>query len=494
MRIAMICSPIIEWHEGRLVPAYMDGYRNNPHLGPYLLAAVIREAGFDVTLVDLTCVEEFRKDIVDGLSGYDVVLLSCNSTNWPTCRLLATWLKERFEGQTIVLGGIHASLFGTDVIRRSPVDYVIRGEGEKAIVPLLRAIETGRGFDSVPGLIWRQQDGQTVTNRRPPLLTTEELDRLPLPLYDAMPPQRFKTLAIESSRGCKGSCAFCAIPFRKHWRPISPGAFVDRIVAMQPYVGKVELSHFSVVDDCLTIDKDRVIAITDELDRRGVRFEGNYDARVKDFLDEEVVERLAPYTRGVLLGAESFSSSTLKRIGKSISPEDIVRCARTVERYGLAEDTIFSFIIGFPWESKRDVRENISRIVDLAFTYGVRIFLQWHTLTPGSALWAQARSKAHVTTEDLDEVGFLLGEKWFHASSTLSVEDRLDISDMIISVQKVLSFTRPFGSTRSQISFIIPPYLLRNKNLTETWRKRYEKAMSREDRSDAVAGCSHPSG
>jgi hypothetical protein len=233
------------------------------------------------------------------------------------------------------------------------------------------------------------------------------------------------------------------------------------------------MAHFSVVDDCFTVDRKRALDIIDLARRRGVKFQATYDARIRDFLDEELVEYLAPCSRGVLVGAESFLPNTLKKIGKPISPEEIVRCASIVNRHGMAEDTIFSFIIGFPWETKRDVQQNISRIVDLAFTYGVRIFLQWHTLTPGSALWHQMHRQGKVEVTDLDAIGFLLGEKWFHVSSSLSVEDRLDISDMVTSVQKVMAFTKPFGSKRGEISFIIPPYLLKNKQLTERWREDY---------------------
>ena len=472
MRIAMVCVPIVEWHQQRLVPAYMDGYRNNPHLGPYLLAAVLEHAGFDVSLVDLTCEESLDPCIVEMLAGFEVVLLSCNSTNWPTGRLLVQWLKQSFPEQILALGGIHATLFGRQILQDTLLDFAVAGEGEKALPSLLRALEGHRGFEQVPGLIWRKE-GAVVVNPPARLLSTRELDRLPLPLYAAMPKGRYKTIAIESSRGCQGNCVFCAIPYRKRWRPLSAGAFVDKIEALQPFLDKVEMGHFSVVDDCFTVDRQRALDIVDIARRRGVKFHATYDARIRDFLDEELVEHLSDCSRGILVGAESFLPHTLERIGKPVTPDEILRCASIVERYGLAEDTIFSFIIGFPWESKQEVQENLSRIVDLALTYGVRIFLQWHTLTPGSTLWHRLQRQGRVDVTDLDEVGFLLGEKWFHVSSSLSVEDRLDISDMVTSVQKVMAFTKPYGSKRGEISFIIPPYLLRNKQLTEQWREGY---------------------
>jgi anaerobic magnesium-protoporphyrin IX monomethyl ester cyclase len=478
VRLAMVTAPILEYDQDNLRPAYMDGYRNNPHLGPYLLGGILARQGYDVQMVDLVCRDVFDPAIAEELAEYDAVFLSANSCNWSTCALLVSWIRQTGSRTKIVLGGIHATLFGQDVIERFPVDCVVRGEGERVLLPLLRALETGEDWDRVPGLLFMDH-GTLCENALPPLLSSAELDALPMPLYEQMPPQRYKTLAIESSRGCRGDCLFCAIPYRRQWRPISAEAFVAKVEALQPYISQVELEHLSVVDDCFTIDRSRVLRIIDRVESQGLDFHATYDARIVDFLDEELVERLAPHSRGVLVGAESFLPDTLRRIRKPVTPDTIVECARVVSKYGMSEQMVFSFIIGFPWETKREIQENLSRIVDLAFTYGVRIFLQWHMLTPGSAIWHALYAQQQVSPSDMDEVGFLRGKKWFDISSSLSVEERLDISDMVMSVQKVMMLTKPLGSQRGDIVFIVPPYLTRNKEMTQAWRDAYEQAMAR---------------
>lgn len=478
LRIAMVCSPIAEWYEGKLRPAYMDGYRINPHLGPYLLAAILDQEGFDISIVDLICLNTFDKRITEKLSEYDILIFSCNSTNWPTCRLLIEWMKDMNPNLTIILGGTHATLFGDDLIRHFPIDYLMRGEGEKALVSLLEAIGSGRGWENVPGLIFKK-NGRIIKNPFPQLLSPQELDSLPVPLYSQMPENKYKTIAIESSRGCKGSCAFCAIPFKRSWRPISPHSFVDKIEMLQTYLDKVETKYFTVVDDCFTIDKNRVIAILGEVERRGITFRATYDARIQDFLDEELVSKLAPYSKGILLGAESFLPETLRRIGKPIFPKDIEACAKIIDRYSMSDDTIFSFIIGFPWESKNQIQENLRRIADLILNYGIRIYLQWHILTPGSAIWQSFFQQKKVLISDMDDIGYLTGKKWFNLSSSLSIEDMLEISDMVTCIQKVLSSTKIFGDNRRNIEFIIPPYLLKNQYLTKDWCDNYQQRMDR---------------
>ncbi len=478
MHIAMVCTPITAWLDGHLRPAYLDGYRNNPHLGPYLLAAILDQEEFDVSVVDLTCLDTLSEGVVEKFSNYDIILFSCNSTNWPTCLLLIKWIREVYPNKIIVLGGIHATLFGEELIQRFPIDYLIRGEGEKSLPSLLRAIKNKGNLDNIPGLVC-MKNGRLIRNSLPRLLSTSELDALPVPLYSHMPAHKYKTIAIESSRGCKGVCTFCAIPFQRHWRPISPKAFVDKVEALQSYLSKVEMKHFTVVDDCFTIDQKRAIDILEEVEKRGVEFHASYDARVKDFLDYEFVSRLAPYTEGVLIGAESFLPDTLRRIGKPISEKNIIACAKVAERCGISEDTVFSFIIGFPWETKSQVQENIKKISELAINYGIQIFLQWYTLIPGSQMWESFYRQGKVSISDLDDTGLLFREKWFNISSTLSIEDRLEISDIVTCIQKVIEFTKPFGSNRGAIAFTIPPYLVENQNLIEDWCVKYQQKMAK---------------
>ena len=52
--------------------------------------------------------------------------------------------KEAAPDCKTVLGGIHPTFMYTQVLSEAPwIDYIVRGEGEKIIVNLLRAIEAG---------------------------------------------------------------------------------------------------------------------------------------------------------------------------------------------------------------------------------------------------------------------------------------------------------------------------------------------------------------
>jgi len=477
MRIALVCTPTVEWLEEELRPTQMDSIKITPHLGPYLLASVLIKEGFDASVIDLVCLNSIKEELVKRFENFDVISFSCNSINWSTCHLLIEWTRKNYPKIIIILGGIHATLFGEDLAERYPmIDYLIRGEGERSLPSLLRAIGNKEKFVNVPGLVCKI-NGKLISNQPAPLLNSFELDTLPVPFYNQMPKDEYWTLAIESSRGCKGACTFCAIPYHNSWRPLSAKGFVDNIEALQPYLPDVKMKYFSIIDDCFTIDHKRVLEIINEAKKRNVDFQATYDARIKDFLDEKMVSELAPYTDSVLLGAESFLPETVKQIKKPITESEILKCASNVEKYGIAEDTVFSFIIGFPWETKSQVQQNLAKISDLIINYGIKTYIQWYVLIPGSQLWNDLQRQGIVSSLDLDEIGFMLSEKWFNRSSNFSNEDRLEILDTVTCIKNVLDLTKPHGSKKEDIAFMIPKFLVKNNNIFTSWTSRYKEKM-----------------
>ena len=109
-------------------------------------------------------------------SDPDVVVVSALPATYTWCAGVAKSLKA-LRNVPVVFLGLHASLAASRVIREPFVDYVIEGEAEGAIGPLLDALRTGEGFDSV-GNLWSTKDGTPRFTHRADLV---DLDTLPLP-------------------------------------------------------------------------------------------------------------------------------------------------------------------------------------------------------------------------------------------------------------------------------------------------------------------------
>lgn len=122
-------------------------------------------------------------------------------------------------GTILVAGGPHPSALPERTLREIPeLDAVVVGEGELTMLDLVR---NGIG-DDIPGLAFRRGAEFVSTCARPP---EKNLDQLGLPAYHLfntefyternrwmIPWLNLKVTNIRTSRGCLGTCWFCAGP------------------------------------------------------------------------------------------------------------------------------------------------------------------------------------------------------------------------------------------------------------------------------------------
>ena len=101
-------------------------------------------------------------------------------------------VKKRFD-VPVVAGGSHASAVPESLLSSPNVDYVIRGEGEKAFVEFLRYLKGQKRIEEVPNLAYRK-NAEIALN---PLGDNFPIDELPFPdLRDLSP----ATYALAGSR------------------------------------------------------------------------------------------------------------------------------------------------------------------------------------------------------------------------------------------------------------------------------------------------------
>ena len=203
-------------------------YRGRYHVREALdfetLAPVLREGGREVTLVydaDTFGVTDNvlqigwlarrladQERIVGRIVGAkpDAVLFNVLSSTYEWCREAAALVKQRTGAATIFLG-FHPSMAAEHVMRHECVDYVIQGETENVVNPLLDAVAGNRAFDDV-GSLWYRRNGEVVHTPRAELV---DLDALPLPDKDLFAPHvshGYSYMAMVS-RGCPYQCTFC---------------------------------------------------------------------------------------------------------------------------------------------------------------------------------------------------------------------------------------------------------------------------------------------
>jgi radical SAM superfamily enzyme YgiQ (UPF0313 family) len=187
---------------------------DNEPQGILLISSVLKQAGHRVSLVvaseedPVQAAVRLQPDVL----GY-TVYTGVHSWYLDTNRRI----REKLPGAFSIFGGPHPTFF-PEMIDHEGVDGLCIGEGEYATLDLLNALEpNGNALRLTSPAIhnwWFKLNGEVVRNPLRPLLTSEQLDLLPLPdrdlLYAAHPQsQRTKIKPVITGRGCPYDCAFC---------------------------------------------------------------------------------------------------------------------------------------------------------------------------------------------------------------------------------------------------------------------------------------------
>jgi radical SAM superfamily enzyme YgiQ (UPF0313 family) len=112
----------------------------------------------------------------------------------------------------VIVGGSHASAVPETLLSSPNIDYVIRGEGEKAFVEFLRYLKGQKRIEEVPNLAYRK-DNELAFN---PLGDNFPIDELPFPDLSDLSPATYvlagnpMTFMI-TSRSCPHKCSFCSV-------------------------------------------------------------------------------------------------------------------------------------------------------------------------------------------------------------------------------------------------------------------------------------------
>jgi radical SAM superfamily enzyme YgiQ (UPF0313 family) len=124
---------------------------------------------------------------------------------------VAARVKKR-SAAIVVVGGSHASAVPESLLASPQIDYVIRGEGERALVEFLRHLLGLLPVDAVPNLAYKR-DGEIIYN---PIEDNFPIDELPFPDLSDLRSSKY-TLAgkpmtfMITSRSCPHKCSFCSV-------------------------------------------------------------------------------------------------------------------------------------------------------------------------------------------------------------------------------------------------------------------------------------------
>jgi ribosomal peptide maturation radical SAM protein 1 len=293
----------------------------------------------------------------------DVVGFSCTFNQMLPSLALARRLKAVLPNLTVILGGAcghgrmgetYAEVFG------DLVDYVFTGEADDSFPAWLRAF--------VDGDRDRPLSGVTKGHRHLPAQLTQNLDRLPVPVYDEYFEQRaaleasgaslthVRHLPYESSRGCwwgeKHHCTFCGL---NNQGMLFRRKSSKRVVAeLEQLANAYGITSFMAADNILDFQAYR--GMLGDLERSPVDFDLFYEIKANVRRADVAALRRAGVRR-VQPGIESFSDQILTLMRKGTSALQNVQLLKWLQEHGISVD--YNILVGFPGETLKDYSENI---------------------------------------------------------------------------------------------------------------------------------------
>lgn len=322
-----------------------------PHLTAFTLDSILHRSGADYELFRLERVWDGQKE--PSVERVDVVFLSTTFIcERHTLRRAIEWVEARFGDATLVLGGQYSNLKYEEILEREAnVDYVVRGDGERAAPALLQALAGRLPLKEVPNLAFRDSGGACVTTG----FEYVDIDEHPSPSFPGTAP----VVPYESMRGCPFSCKFCSFPFASpKWRYKSAAKIAGD---WERYSAENGATHIRAMDSTFTVPYRRLRELLKLLPSVGVGWEAY--SRANGLKDEAMIEALeAAGCRRLSIGFESMSDRTLELMNKLVAVKENRRAFDLL--LGSEIGYRISTMVGYPGERQEDYEETHRFLVE----------------------------------------------------------------------------------------------------------------------------------
>lgn len=389
--------------------------------GIAMLTAILRRDGVRVAVVDASSGKLDERQVLErctalkpaviGLTG----LIQASGFN----KTLSKRLRRELPETRQIAGGWWASQTPEYVLRNTAVEFVVKGESDHIITPLVRALAARQPAHDIAGLCYLDAAGVYKENSAPPL--PSDLDKLPLPAYEdfnmpfyftVVKPQAYglplhpdflrrfharghrqlRMMSMTSGRGCYGRCDFCSAAgiLRRNY---SPGYVVDH---MELLVKRFGVNAFNFTESLTLSTRVWVKDFCREILRRKLDVAYIALARADLVYDDELLTLLRDSGCMVVgFGFESGNNGMLKRFNKKTTVERYRQVIADFQRVGIRVSG--SLILNMPGETMESLKDTVAFIEQTRVMFGFGFAYPY----PGTGLFEFAKNNGFVSVEDV---------------------------------------------------------------------------------------------
>ncbi len=248
----------------------------------------------------------------------------------------------------MVAGGAHPTIDPQDVLKNTPIEICIIGEGEETVTELLKNVQSKERISNVAGTVNQQKN-----NGVRPLL--KDIDFFPaweiidFENYDIAVSKKKRMAYLLPIRGCPNYCTYCSNPVWKLEKPWIRQRSPKNIAQEINYLYGRGIREIYLRSDTFNVNIKWCLEVCSEIEKLNLKdmmFQCNLRA---DNLTNELAQKLRDMHVWLAhIGLESANERVLKGIGKNATQADNIRTLELLKKHHIK---VYGFLMLYnAWE------------------------------------------------------------------------------------------------------------------------------------------------
>ncbi|MBL7129802.1 MAG: B12-binding domain-containing radical SAM protein [Candidatus Omnitrophica bacterium] len=410
-----------------------DSKRRQLPVGLAYIVTAVKKAGFDFDLIDMDINQLTMQDLEEtlGRNTYEIYAIGCIVTGFKLIKEIAEIIKRTNPASIIIAGNSVATSIPEILLSNTKVDIAVMGEGDIAIVDLLRTLETKGEISNVVGIAFKK-NGKTIYT--PKRHVVSNIDILGFPDWDIFEIEKYNaygainvdsftsdriiSFPLNTARGCPFNCTFCYHVFKgERYRKYSEDRAIEEIKRLHH---EYNCSFVCFWDELSFLTIKSVKSLAERLSRLEFKIEWEATTRGDLFRKEHIglIKDLKSLScKTICFSLENASPEILKAINKRMDVAQFIEQSKALWKGGITPLT--SVIFGYPQETP----ETIKRTLDVCEECGMYPSTGFLLPLPATPIYDWAKKNAYIPNEVeyLEKIG---DRQDFHINLTkMSDED-----------------------------------------------------------------------
>jgi anaerobic magnesium-protoporphyrin IX monomethyl ester cyclase len=338
-------------------------------LGLLSIGGVLLDDGHQVSLLDAEVHHLSIAETVERVAVRDPDLIMTGHAGstpaHPVTMAMAHALKARLPDVPIIYGGIFPTYHGEEILAsEAAIDLIVRGEGERTITLLTRALADGGALELIPGIFYREQD-QVRATKAAEMIHDLDQYRVGWELVEDWDVYQCwgvgRSAIIQISRGCPHQCTYCGQRgYWTKWRYRTPEKVAAEIAWLHREKG---VNFVDLADENPTTSKRMFERFLRALIAENVPVKLFATVRAPDIVrDADILHlyKLAGF-ECFLMGMETTDAETMRKIRKGSTTREDLEAVRLLRRHGIL--SMVGHVVGFEQERMRDYWRALRQIL-----------------------------------------------------------------------------------------------------------------------------------